>query len=399
MVDQTYGSGAFQLLLQAVPCTALVCAATIALLLLLVRILAQSLGSQHNRRMQEEIPRLHPDYFSHLQARPFDPYLNDWMAPAFAKPGAARALSFMNSSPSNSLDASGFDSFNSSPRMHYKSSLTETLSIEVASKAVECGEHPSLTALCLTLVHQYTLDVNQLLPHRGLNIFHQACRSGSPRLVSSILPLADVSRRSANGETPLYLAVQAAAERTRISEKLEDLEVVKLLLERGSNVDAATYTGITPLQEASRRGCTSLVKLLLDWGAAVDQVWGASPSGGDLPVSADLPPSNHRAFKTSTPSVHSADSEDTLADLLDAKEETLSSPGVGVRRKRRKSKSPKFTVVTRSMARAQEQLAITMVTEDSCERVPSLGNAYSVCSSSTSRSSDVISRKSSLRKK
>ena len=75
-----------------------------------------------------------------------------------------------------------------------------------------------------------------------------------------------------------------------------------------------------------------------------DQVWGASPSGGDLPVSADLPPSNHRAFKTSTPSVHSADSEDTLADLLDAKEETLSSPGVGVRRKRRKSKSPKFTV-------------------------------------------------------
>ena len=27
-----------------------------------------------------------------------------------------------------------------------------------------------------------------------------------------------------------------------------DLKVVQLLLERGSNVDAATYTGITPLQ-------------------------------------------------------------------------------------------------------------------------------------------------------
>ena len=129
MVNQTYGAGAF-LLLQAVPCTAFVCAATIALLLLLVRILAQSLGNQH-RRMQEDTPRLHPGHFPQLHTREFDPYWNDRMAPTFAKPGPARALDFMNSSPSNSLDASGLDFFNNSPRMHYKSSLTETLSIEV----------------------------------------------------------------------------------------------------------------------------------------------------------------------------------------------------------------------------------------------------------------------------
>merc|ERR1719370_314794 len=348
----------------------------------------------------QETPRLHPAvHFSHLQTREFDPY---WMAPTFANPGPARALDFMNSSPSGSLGASEFDSFNSSPRMHYKSSLTETLSIEVASKALDCGEHPSLAVLCLNLIHHYTLDVDRLLPPRGLNIFHQVCRSGSPHLITSILPLADVSRRSRNGETPLYLAVQAAAERTMISEKSEDLEVVKLLLERGCNVDAATYTGITPLQEASRRGCTSLVRLLLDWGAAVDKVWGASPSGGNFHAgSADSPPSSHWAFKTSTPSVHSADSEDALADLLDVKEETSGVPGVAVRRKRRKSKSPKFTVVTRSMARAnKEQLAITMVTEEkSCERVPSLANRSSVSTSSDSRSSDLMSRKSSLRKR
>ena len=128
MLNQTYGSGAFQLLLQAVPCTALVCAATIALLLLLVRILAQSLGSQH-RQMQNSPPMLHPAHFSHLQTREFDPY---WMTPpTFASPGPARALDFMNSSPSSSLDASGFDTFNGSPKMHYKSDLRETLSIEV----------------------------------------------------------------------------------------------------------------------------------------------------------------------------------------------------------------------------------------------------------------------------
>ena len=75
-----------------------------------------------------------------------------------------------------------------------------------------------------------------------------------------------------------------------------------------------------------------------------EQVWGASPSGGDPHASAaDSHPSSHWAFKTSTPSVHS-DSEDTLADLLDVKEETSSSPPAAIRRKRRKSKSPKFTV-------------------------------------------------------
>jgi len=411
MVNQTYGSGAFQLLLQAVPVTALVCAATIALLLLFVRILAQSLASSQHRQMQEDTPsRLHPGHFPHFQPREYDPY---WMSPTFGSPGPARALDFMNSSsPSSSLDASGFGSFNSSPRMPCRNNLTETLCVEVASKALECGEHPSLTLLCLNLIHHYTLDVNQLLPPRGLNIFHQACRSGSPRLVSSILPLADVSRPTMNGETPLYLAVQAAAERTMISEKVEDLEVVKLLLERGGNVDTATYKGITPLQEASRRGCTSLVRLLLDWGAAVDKVWGTSPSptGGDLHASeADSPPSSHwdYKYKTSTPSVHSADSEDTLADFLDVKLEASSSSTValGVRRKRRKSKSPKFTVVTRSMARAQEQLAITMVTEDSCDRVPSLANGSSVGTSANSRSSDIYdlikssSRKSSSKKK
>ena len=77
-------------------------------------------------------------------------------------------------------------------------------------------------------------------------------------------------------------------------------------------------------------------------------MWGTSPSptGGDLHASeADSPPSSHWDYKTSTPSVHSADSEDTLADFLDVKLETSSSTAaVGVRRKRRKSKSPKFTV-------------------------------------------------------
>ena len=50
-----FGPGCFQWLVQAVPLTALVCAGNIALILLLVRINAQSLASQP-RTIQENLP-------------------------------------------------------------------------------------------------------------------------------------------------------------------------------------------------------------------------------------------------------------------------------------------------------------------------------------------------------
>ena len=50
-----FGPGGFQWLVQAVPPTALVCAATIALILLLVGIVAKNLASQP-RRIQENLP-------------------------------------------------------------------------------------------------------------------------------------------------------------------------------------------------------------------------------------------------------------------------------------------------------------------------------------------------------
>ena len=89
-------------------------------------------------------------------------------------------------------------------------------------------------------------------------------------------------------------------------------------------------------------GCTSLVRLLLDWGAAVDKVWGTSPSYHGP----DSPPSSNWASNTFTTPEHSApsfadDPQETFVDLLDVKDE---DSGVAMHRKRRKSKSPKFTV-------------------------------------------------------
>ena len=210
-----FGPGGFQWLGQAVPLTALVCAATIALILLLVRIVAQSLASQP-RRIQESLP----SSFMVHSSGPSSPFLaRDYdyphpTSPLFHTPVPVRALDFTGSSPTNFYNEelprhNTFSSFKSSPISRHMESLTETLSLEVASKAQHCGEDPHVVQLCVNLVQHYNLDVDHRLPPRGLSIFHQvspnndetslnfdeqACRSGSPHLVASLVQLANISR-------------------------------------------------------------------------------------------------------------------------------------------------------------------------------------------------------------
>ena len=121
------------------------------------------------------------------------------------------------------------------------------------------------------------------------------------------------------------------------------------MLEGGANVDASTNLGITPLQvlcpttldevkgtyseykEASRRGCTSLVRLLLDWGAAVDKVWGNHSEVENFhspPSSKTCSPPPSWVKNTSPPALNPSspfcdDIEDTLSDLMDVKEEKI----------------------------------------------------------------------------
>jgi len=406
-----FGLGGFQWLVQAVPLTALVCAATIALILLLVRIVAQSLASQP-RRIQESLP----SSFMVHSTSPTSPFLaRDYdyshpTSPLFNTPVPARALDFTGSSPTNFYNKElprhkTYSSFESSPISRHMESLTETLSLEVASKAQHCGDDPHVVQLCVNLVQHYNLDVDHRLPPRGLSIFHQACRSGSPHLVASLVQLANISRQTGRGETPLYLAVQAAAERTMISERAEDLEVVRILLEGGANVDASTNLGITPLQEASRRGCTSLVRLLLDWGAAVDKVWGNHSDVENFhspPSSKTCSPPPSWVKNTSSPALNpsspSCDKfEDTLQDLINVKEEKIDYK-IKTTAKRKKSKSPKDPkVVTRSVAKAQQRLAITMEGwEDINLKALSVTNSSSRSSEASTISGSTISDQSSV---
>jgi len=188
--------------------------------------------------------------------------------------------------------------------------------------------------------------------------------------------------------------------------------VVRILLEGGANVDASTNLGITPLQEASRRGCTSLVRLLLDWGAAVDKVWGNhSDVENSPPSSKTCSPPPSWVKNTSSPALNPSSPfcdnfEDTLSDLMDVKEEKIDHK-IKTTAKRRKSKSPKFSDVTKFMAKVQQRLAITMEGwEDINLMAPAVTNSSSrsseasaISGSTISDQSSVMARRNSQRKK
>ena len=93
------------------------------------------------------------------------------------------------------------------------------------------------------------------------------------------------------------------------------------------------------------------MRLLLDWGAAVDKVWGNHSDVGNF----DSPPSSKTCSpppswvkNTSSPALNPSspfgdDFEDTLSDVMDVKEEKIDYK-IKTTAKKRKSKSPKFSV-------------------------------------------------------
>ena len=82
--------------------------------------------------------------------------------------------------------------------------------------------------------------------------------------------MADIHRVTDHGDSPLYLAVYAAAHKASkagVQGCGEGVEVVQHLLQAGCQVNQTNLAGFTALHQASRLSCPELVRLLLDWGA------------------------------------------------------------------------------------------------------------------------------------
>jgi ankyrin repeat protein len=109
------------------------------------------------------------------------------------------------------------------------------------------------------------LDFLQSIAYRcyrwAAPIYH-AAKAGDVARVQSLL-VADPTLINATKNLGGYTLLMVAAEKGR-------LEVMKLLLNKGAAIDAATVFGETPLSRAAGAGQFEAVKLLLDNGAVVD---------------------------------------------------------------------------------------------------------------------------------
>jgi ankyrin repeat protein len=116
-------------------------------------------------------------------------------------------------------------------------------------------------------------DVNAQGEKYGRTALHLAAMNGHLEIVKLLLEHgADVNAKTKEGYG--YTALHSAASNGH-------LEIVKLLLEHGADVNAKTkYGGYTALHSATMNGHLEIVKLLLEHGADVNAktkkkvVWG-----------------------------------------------------------------------------------------------------------------------------
>ena len=73
-----------------------------------------------------------------------------------------------------------------------------------------------------------------------------------------------------DGTTPLMAAVGMAQNDARLAEEARALEVVKVLVEGGADVNATNRGGQTALHGATRAGRNTIVEFLAEHGAALD---------------------------------------------------------------------------------------------------------------------------------
>ena len=161
--------------------------------------------------------------------------------------------------------------------------FTSQLELEVCGKAKEAGKHPSYVGLVLTLVHNYNIDINKPVLGGGYSVFHCALLSTSLELVTSLTPMADLELLTSSGDSPLYLAVYAAAHRLRSlpASCQAGLEIAQHLLEAGCDVNTVNRAGWSALHQASRLGHQRMIRLLLDWGAEMRSGSGGSHNNTD----------------------------------------------------------------------------------------------------------------------
>jgi ankyrin repeat protein len=112
---------------------------------------------------------------------------------------------------------------------------------------------------------------------------HAADQGHKETVLALIQGDADINARANNRNTVLHVVVSrllkterirggAAVDGLSLEKQRKDAEMVQLLLKQGSNVEAATFSGLTALHLAAREGNETITDLLLQYGADIDAI-------------------------------------------------------------------------------------------------------------------------------
>ncbi|XP_025095336.1 26S proteasome non-ATPase regulatory subunit 10-like isoform X3 [Pomacea canaliculata] len=107
------------------------------------------------------------------------------------------------------------------------------------------------------------VDVNKIVSSLDLTYFLCACLSGDGGLVDYMIKKgANVHSETTEGDSALYLATFAVLNLNR-----DNLDVLKVLINAGCNVNHQNKRGFTPLHRAASKGNCKIIKFLLEQGA------------------------------------------------------------------------------------------------------------------------------------
>nr|AIE16097.1 sex determining protein Fem-1 like protein [Pinctada margaritifera] len=122
---------------------------------------------------------------------------------------------------------------------------------------------PGHKQLVIRLLEKYHYDVNYKMPSSGLTLFLCACLSSDKALITYMLKKgADVTLRTRNGDSPLYLATYGI-----VNSRQPDLSLITELVKAGCGVNTQNFSGYTPLHRAASKGDVRVIKALLKLGA------------------------------------------------------------------------------------------------------------------------------------
>ena len=149
----------------------------------------------------------------------------------------------------------------------YDSSVTAVRSaIELGANVNLADRHGSTPLIDAIVATNFNFGAVEFLVHHGANVnysdklyqwrpLHYAVSENKLEVVRLLLDLGvDVEPRDKNGRTPLFVAIRRS-----------DSEIVKLLLERGADPYCVTKVGRSPYELAVRFNREDLVGLFDEW--------------------------------------------------------------------------------------------------------------------------------------